>query len=139
MVVAVSRSYARRKASSLSNAMGSMRERNRLSTGESHCCEFDCKADNSCPRFACYMRGHNHSMRFRARRVSGLRDDDILLAAGLSANKLCDTQAGGGRATIRQPQRSNAGGAAESGSRADPLQHQRDRTMDGDSHSATRA
>ncbi len=47
------------KASALSDAMGSMRERNRFSTGESVCCEFDFKANHSGARFDCYMRGHD--------------------------------------------------------------------------------
>ena len=87
MVVAAGRSYARCKASSLSNVMGSMRERNRLSTGESHRCKFDCKAHDYGARSACQMRDIAlHA--FPSAESLRVADDDILLAAGLSANKL---------------------------------------------------
>ena len=87
MAMGAGRPYARRKTSSLSNVMGSLRERNRLSTGQSQRCKVNCKAHDYGARCALkYGEALLHA--FPSAERLHRADDNLLRAAGLSENKL---------------------------------------------------
>lgn len=93
MAVAAGRSHARSKTSSLSNVMGSVRERNRLSASQFQRCKFDCEAHDYGARCACQMREHRTPCVSRCRTLARRRRPHIACGR-LERKQACHTAPG---------------------------------------------